>query len=72
MWFRLMSSAVVLSAQNCDEPYKHVGLVDHLAQFKQNICSLPSLMAVLFNGWYMYHCWYAEGCVVVRDFVSEL
>ena len=66
MWFRFMSSTAVLSAQmNWDEPYKHVSLVDHLAKFKQNICSLPSLMAVLFNGQYVYHCWYADGCVAV-------
>jgi hypothetical protein len=68
-----MSSTTVLSAQKKgDEPYKHVSLVDHLTKFKQNICSLPSLMAGLSDWWYVYHCWYAEGCVVVRDFVSEL
>jgi len=68
-----MSSTMVRLAQkNWGEPYKHVSLVDHLAKFEQNICSLPSLMVALFNQRYAYHCWYGDGCVVVRDFVSEL
>ena len=73
MWFWLTSSTMVLSAQkNWDEPHKYVSLANHLAKFKQNIWSLPSLMAVLYNQWYTYHCWYREGCVVVCDFVWEL